>query len=672
MAPQREIRIRNNTPEWFDAEILNGIIKRDKLHRAFKLTKSIHDSEQYRLARNKVQKLINQKKQHFVQNSLNKHKKDPKKLWKTIKNLGFPSKSKSSAKINLNINDKIDSDAENIANHFNKFYAKIADNLVDKLPLPSNKFTDETTAKYYKDFNVNENNFFFKSVEESEVCTLLQNIDNSKAAGYDDISGIFLKDGASVICKPITYIVNLSISSNIFPKNCKIAKIKPIYKKGSKLEAVNYRPISLLPLISKIFEKLMHDQLQMYINKCNLTYKFQSGFRSNFSTDTCLSYMHDKILKGFDRGEYTGMVLIDLQKAFDTIDHDILIKKLKHIGMSENAISWIKSYLKNRLTYVDIENQKSSHENVTCGVPQGSILGPLLFLLYVNDMPQAVDCELTLYADDSCLSVTHKDVKHIEQVLNKNLSSLCDWLVDNKLSIHLGKTESILFGTRNKLKKSNILNITYKNKNIEQKQKVKYLGITLDDNLTGKSMVHQVLTKINSKIRFLYRKQKFFNKDIRRMIMNAIIQPHYDYACNSWYPLLTQKLKRKLQVSQNNCIRFCLMLNNRDRVDKSRFEEINWLPVNKRVDQCFASVVYKYLHNNVPQYINDIFNLKPNKYNTRNSDMLTRPLCKTSSGQKAISYLAPKIWADISIDIKSKKSLDSFKHEFKKDFFKNS
>ena len=670
-APQREIRIKNNTPDWFDAEILNAIIERDKLHRLFKRTRSTHDATQYRLARNKVHNLINNKKQNFVQNAIDKHKRDPKKLWKIIKNLGFPSTSKNSAKINLKINDKIVSDPKTIANHFNTFYSKMANNLVEKLPSPSNKFGEEATAEYYKNSNVNDSAFSFKSVEETEVFNILQNINNAKAAGFDNIPGILLKDGACILCKPITYLVNLSISSNSFPKNCKIAKIKPIYKKGSKLEAVNYRPISLLPLISKVFEKVIHDQLQVYMNNFNLIYKFQSGFRPNFSTDSCLSYLHDNILKGFDKGEYTGMVLIDLQKAFDTIDHRILINKLKHIGMSKDATEWIKSYLKNRLTYVDIENQKSSYKNVTCGVPQGSVLGPLLFLIYVNDMPQSVDCQLILYADDSCLSVTHKDVTYIEQVLNKNLSCLCDWLIDNKLSIHLGKTESILFGTRNKLKKSSILNINYKSEKIVQKQKVKYLGITLDDNLSGKSMVHQVTTKINNKIRFLYRKQKFFNKDIRRMIMNAMIQPHYDYACNSWYPLLTQNFKNKLQVSQNRCIRFCLMLNNRDRIDKTRFEEINWLPVHKRVEQCFATVVYKYLHNGVPQYINDIFSLKNKKYNTRNSDMLTRPLCKTSSGQKAISFLAPKIWADIPMAVKSKQSLDSFKHEFKKDFFWN-
>ena len=283
-------------------------------------------------------------------------------------------------------------------------------------------------------------------------------------------------------------------------------------------------------------------------------------------------------------------------------------------------------------------------------------------------MSQAVTCDLLLYADDSCLTVTHKEVKYIEETLNNNLSSLCDWLIDNKLSIHLGKTESILFGTRNKLKMPNSLNIKYGTHEIEQKQKVKYLGVTLDDSLTGKSMVESILSKINNKLKFLYRKQKFLNKDIRRLLCNSLIQPHYDFACCSWYPLLTQNLKQKLQISQNKCIRYCLNLSHRDRIDSFRFQEINWLPVNKRVEQCICMLIYKYLHNNVPKYIEDIFTVKVTKYNTRNPYMLTRPLCKTSNGQKAISYQGPKIWADIPNDIKQKANVTSFKHEFKSYF----
>ena len=365
------------------------------------------------------------------------------------------------------------------------------------------------------------------------------------------------------------------------------------------------------------------------------------------------------------------MVLIDLQKAFDTIDHKILLKKLKYIGLSDDATNWIKSYLRNRITFVEIEGYMSSERHIKCGVPQGSILGPLLFLIYVNDMSQSVNCGLLLYADDSCLIVTHKDVNYIEKTLNTNLSSLCDWLVDNKLSIHLGKTESILFGTRNKLAKVNQLNIHYGDHVIEQKQSVTYLGVTLDNILSGKSMVEGILCKINSKLRFLYRKQKFLSKDIRRLLCNSLIQPHYDFACCSWYPLLTQNLKKRLQISQNKCIRFCLNLKNRERIDEAKFIEINWLPVKERYEQCMCTLIYKFFNKNVPEYINDIFRVNIGKYNTRNPNMLKRPFYKTSNGQKAISYIGPKLWDGMPNHLKGKISISSFKHDYKNHYIKN-
>ena len=189
------------------------------------------------------------------------------------------------------------------------------------------------------------------------------------------------------------------------------------------------------------------------LSKNDVLFKYQSGFRTNHSTDFALSFLSDKILRGFDNGFLTGMILIDLQKAFDTIDHEILFQKMTHIGFSMEVIKWFKSYLSKRTFAVSINDKTSSYGDLKCGVPQGSILGPLLFLLYVNDMKQAIKGDLLLYADDSCILCQHKDVSVIENTLNEDFSSLCDWFVDNKLSIHFGedKTKSILFASKKKL-----------------------------------------------------------------------------------------------------------------------------------------------------------------------------------------------------------------------------
>ena len=312
-------------------------------------------------------------------------------------------------------------------------------------------------------------------------------------------------------------------------------------------------------------EKVIHNQTQLFLDDNNILYKYQSGFRKYYSTDTCLSYLNDKVQIGFEQGWMTRMILIDLQKAFDSIDHDILLEKMHCLGFSEPTIQWFRSYLTNRLFSVNLGNECSSPGKLSCGVPQGSVLGPLLFLLYLNDMPQAVSCELFLYADDTCLICVGKDITTIEDQLNRDFNSLCEWFIDNKLSIHLGeqKTKSILFSTTKRLKNSRNLDIRYKDIEIKQYSKVTYLGCILDNNLSGEAMATKVLGTINGRLKFLYREQKFLSFSLCRLLCNALIQPHFDYACAAWYPNLNKRFVKKIQICQNKCIRFCLKLKNR-------------------------------------------------------------------------------------------------------------
>ena len=219
------------------------------------------------------------------------------------------------------------------------------------------------------------------------------------------------------------------------------------------------------------------------------------------------------------------------------------------LGFHESTIRWYKSYLTNRCFIVNVGKDFSSPGNLSCGVPQGSILGPLLFLLYVNDMPQAVKSDLLLYADDTCLMHAGKDIKMIEEQLNTDLSSLCDWFIDTKLSVHFGeeKTKSILFGNKRQLKNQRDLVLGYGNIEIKQYSKVTYLGCILDNDLSGESMATKVLSLVNSRLKFLYRKQKFLTLLLRRLLCNALIQSHYDYACPAWYPSLNKRLSKKIQ-----------------------------------------------------------------------------------------------------------------------------
>ena len=219
------------------------------------------------------------------------------------------------------------------------------------------------------------------------------------------------------------------------------------------------------------------------------------------------------------------MILIDLQKAFDTIDHQILLKKMKYLGFFKNTITWFKSYLCERKFKISINTSYSSPSNLLCGVPQGSILGPLLFLLYINDLPQAVVSDSLLYADDTCIVFQHKSEIEIEKQLIRDFSSLCDSFVDNKSSIHFGqnKTKSISFGTKHKLRSAKSLNIVYNGIEMKQNAKVKHLGCILDESLSDESMALNVIDKINSSLKFLQRQNRFLTPSLRRLLCNALM-----------------------------------------------------------------------------------------------------------------------------------------------------
>ena len=217
----------------------------------------------------------------------------------------------------------------------------------------------------------------------------------------------------------------------------------------------------------------------------------------------------------------------------------------------------------------------SQFRKISFGVPQGSFLGPLLFLIYVKDMPQAIKSTLLLYADDSCILYQHKEVDEHKKHLNKDLRiSICDWFADNKLGIHFGedKTKSIFFASKRRSKNVRQLNIMYNHVNIKQHSQVAYLGCVLDERMSCEPMALKVINKINGKLKFLYRKNRHLIKELRRMLCNALIQPHFDYACPAWYPNLNEKTKKKIQIMQNKCIRFCLKLDKMHRISEEEFK----------------------------------------------------------------------------------------------------
>ena len=543
----------------------------------------------------------------------------------------------------------------------------MAADLVSKLPSPCGLF--HTTSEAFKSFYSNKiglrSSFCLSPVSGQFVRKQLLSLNTKKAVGLDDISSLFLRDGAECIVAPIKHIINLSIITETVPAAFKEAKVKPLFKKGSTLDPGNYRPVSILNVLSKLLERAVHSQLSEYLERRGLLFENQSGFRGGYSTDSCLIGLSDYIKGEISKGNMVGMVLIDLQKAFDTVDHVILKEKLSSIGVSSTA--WFESYLMGRKQCVDIGGTRSEFLPVTCGVPQGSILGPLLFLIYINDMSISLNCRLSLYADDSALIFSHHDSDFIAGHLSTELSRCKRWLVDNRLSLHVGKTESLLFGSKRKLKGVGNFNVHCDGAPVERKFCVKYLGVMLDENINGNVHAGNLLKVCAGRLAFLYRNSSLLDTKCRQTLCATLIQPHIDYCCSSWYGGLSAVLKERLNVVQRKMVRFIHSMDYRVHVESKNLRSLAWLNIPDRVRFFRMSHLFRIRHKLAPRYLLPNFKSisDTHTHNTRGSSYnfcLSRNLSLSPNG---FSFIAIKQWNELPNSLKSIENFRVFKRKLK-------
>ena len=334
MAPSREVRVKQRTNPWFDSSILELIRLRDMARVRWKKNKDQADFITFKKYRNQTRETIRQAKRDYYSNAIKENSSDTTKLWKILKNLGCGGETKNKgneANIGLNNNGCIEFDKRKVATIFNNYFSSVARDLVTKLPDRTNEYGGDFVTEYYEKLGVKASSFSLVKVTTEKVTKMLQELNVKKATGLDGISARLLRDAAVVIAPYATHIINLSLDQGKVPTDFKNARVTPIHKKGSKSDPSNYRPVSILNVISKVVEKIVHDQIYDYMTDKNLLYEFQSGFRKSCSTETCLLYLTDQIRKEVDSGKMCGLVLLDLQKAFDTVSHEILLAKMKAI-----------------------------------------------------------------------------------------------------------------------------------------------------------------------------------------------------------------------------------------------------------------------------------------------------------------------------------------------------
>ena len=522
-APLKTKRTRSSKSPWITTILKKRMNYRDRLKRKAIKTNDPSTWNQFRTMRNQVNRDINTAKQAYYNNVFNNCSGDQHKTWKTINEL--TSRKSNKTVINeIDYNEQKSKNQADVAEMLNSFFTEIGPDLSSHVTEVDNSFEDFLSET--------DENFIFEKTTTAQVFSLLSKLCQSKATGLDNISAKLLRQCPDLLSESLTVIFNQSLITGIFPDEWKSARVTPLYKNsGKRNEPTNYRPISVIPVVAKVFERIIYDQVYHYLSKNSLLTRHQSGFRSLHSTVTALLEATDSWAMNIDRGLINAVVFLDLKKAFDTVDHEILLRKLQYYGIRQSSYKWFASYLDNRTQICQINCCKSTPKSLKCGVPQGTILGPLLFLLYINDLPNCLHfSQPRMYADDTSLTFASADVHDVNDCLNYDLNKVYTWLSVNKLTLNLTKTEFMLIASRQKLSNlSDCPSLTINNMTVEQVASTKSLGVCIDQTLNWESHIENICKKIASAIGAIKRIRHQIPFNIVVNVYNSLVQPHYDY-----------------------------------------------------------------------------------------------------------------------------------------------
>ena len=398
------------------------------------------------------------------------------------------------------------------------------------------------------------NNFVFDECNENEIKSIISSLDAFKSIGPNSIPTHILQLLKEEICNPLKKIFNLSFSTGQHPDILKISKIIPIFKKGSRLLVSNYRPISLLSNLNKILEKIVHDRIYKFLEDYQCIYSLQFGFRKKHSTNHALIDITETIRQAIDNKNFACGIFVDLQKAFDTVNHDILIAKLDHYGIRGTANDWFESYLKNRTQFVSIFlGYESLTKPINHGVPQGSVLGPLLFLIYINDLHCAIkSSKVYHFADDTNFLNIGNSPKQMEKLVNADLKILYYWLLANKITLNCDKTEIIFFHKPGE--KVPEMKIKMNGHRIYPSKNIKYLGIYLDETLNGGFHCETLMKKLKRANGMLCKARHYITTNDLKTLYFAIFSSHLIYGCQIWGQC-TNVFNKKVFKLQNRALR---------------------------------------------------------------------------------------------------------------------
>ena len=586
---------------------------------------------------------------------------DIKKTWQGIKQLiNLRGRTLYNIPQNVEVDGLVLNDKQTIVNAFNTYFTSIGPDLASKVPVRDNINFEKFMKTRLKD------SFVLLPVTAHEIECEIQNLNASKSTGPYSIPCKLLKCLKLILSDPLAFLLNYSFTSGTVPDKLKMARVMPIYKKGDRKILSNYRPISILSIFNKIMERLTNNRLIDFFDKNNILFKGQFGFRANHSTDHAAHLITDKIKNAIENKLFACGIFLDLTKAFDTVDHNILIKKLEYYGIRGIVNDWFQSYLNGRAQFVSFDNISSPLQHISCGVPQGSVLGPLLFLLYINDFQTCAPYfEFHLYADDSNLFCNDKSLYDLETSINTQLHFVDDWLCANKLSLNVAKSNFVIFHPPQK-KRNYQLNILIRGQYLPESKNVNYLGIIFDCNLSWKTHVHELTKKLARGIGVLSKLRHFVHVQALIQVYYSVIFPYLTYGLTIWGHTYESNLK-PLVTLQKKAVRIITFSGFREHTSPL-FKQLNLLKFTDIVYLKTAMFLHDYFNGKLPEIFDNFFSEISNihQYNTRLASRSTYslPQIRTNYGKYNIKYKGPQIWNDIDESIKTL-SLFDFKRTFK-------